>query len=154
MRVSTVFFFAVVLVAATLTLYFMVELMGISPGGKVKVLSDFSANDASVVEELERKLAVVENSIKHNQELVADLQAKLTYMLKEVPTGKEEGPDASTAIKKGIITDDASVRTGTVKIVGTAEVQTFTPLAGATVDQCPVVDWSASKADVQVRCRL
>lgn len=147
MRVSLAFFCAAVLVAVTFILYFMVEFMGISSGGKVKDLSQFTANILDV-KEVERKLVVLEATIKHYQEVVADLQAKLESMLIRAPTGTRDAFAVINAHTTAKVTDAAIMHP--VKVVRTAAVPVFTSLAAGTADQCPIIDRAPSEVDIQV----
>lgn len=147
MRVSTAFFYAVVFVAATLTLYLMVELMGLSAssGVRLKDSTELTANQLNDVKGLEKKLAIVEDAIKRNQDLVSSLQARLSYMLKEqVPVAQ-----AKVLSEKKTPSVETVARSQSIKALGTVSVPTIKSLIGSA-EVCPVAGWRSSKVDVQV----
>ncbi|OWA50165.1 Alpha-mannosidase 2 [Hypsibius exemplaris] len=76
MRLSTAVFYAVVCCSATLILYFMLELTGISSGAReANRRTSVSPEEELAVETLERKLSRLEESIARNRQLVDRLQA-------------------------------------------------------------------------------
>ncbi|XP_055352389.1 alpha-mannosidase 2-like [Paramacrobiotus metropolitanus] len=140
MRVSTAFFYAIVFVAATLTLYFMLELMS---SRRPSPATELTPSDKPIVAQLEEKLAAVEATIKKNQELVAGLQAKLSYMLREQVPVVQEHPVTDKR------TTTLTTREHKVRPEGMVEVARVAGVEGSA-DQCPALKWTMSKADVQM----
>lgn len=161
MRLSNAFFYAVVFMAVTLMLYFILDLSSTSVTGQRKQLAvaQGTPEEIQAIDDLEKKLSNLETSIKRNREIVVSLQGSLKSMLKyEVPllqdkllteekdgeiSQKEQTPaPLAIARQKANIIDETSSHVPDFS-------ETFSVTKDAT-STCPAETWVQSRSDIKV----
>ncbi|GAU90007.1 hypothetical protein RvY_02489 [Ramazzottius varieornatus] len=164
MRLSNAFFCAVVFMAVTLLLYFILDLSSTSPNGQRKqaVVSQGTPEEMEALDDLEKKVEKLETSIQRNREIVVSLQGSLKSMLKyEVPLLQEKILRDQNENKMKSIAEKVTEQTNDA--VPTKEQESklvnrmSSPLSQVSSvkrrndsSACPAETWTQSASDIQM----